>query len=309
MLDHRSNAHIIRLGSVALLALASLVISPRAGAQDLIIDGTSQTLGGTHTYDSVQVINGGILYVETYDGDPSTTGTLRIIADSIEVDATSYIIADGSGYRADLNALAGMGEGDGGGQGGSYVIDGAGGGAYGADGGDGVRDYWQLGGCALDGQGGVENGDDDTFEIDMGSAGGSGGSGDGDGWGGGGDGAGAIWLEADVLTIAGTVRTNGGAAGVFLNDSGGGGAGGGILLWTASANITGTLQAIGGVGHYYDDGGGGGSGGRVKVFYMDGTVSPTVDVAGTVGGNNSYCGSFMTGGDGSSFSVDTDTDD
>ena len=54
--------------AAAFVALA--LIAGSALAQDLVVDATTVTLGGTQTYDTVQVINGGILQVSNYDGDP-----------------------------------------------------------------------------------------------------------------------------------------------------------------------------------------------------------------------------------------------
>ena len=96
----------------ALLAL--LTLSPTAAAADLIVDGTSVTLDGSLTYASVQISNGGTVYVTAYDGS-GTTGTLSITADSIEIDATSSIIGTGRGYRGRTDS---NGEGPGGGRGG-----------------------------------------------------------------------------------------------------------------------------------------------------------------------------------------------
>ncbi len=126
----------------ALLAafLAALLAAPAgAEAADLILNGTTTTLGGTVTYDSVQLLNGARINVATYDpANPSTTGVLHIIADSILIDATSQINGVGDGYRS----TDGIGQGPGGGEGGPYSIDGGGGGAYGGNGGNGICDWW-----------------------------------------------------------------------------------------------------------------------------------------------------------------------
>ena len=218
------------LGSALVAAVAALALVPAgASAQDLILNGTSTTLGGTVTFDDVVLTNGATINIAAYNGDPTTTGILHIIADTVTIDATSSIVGDGLGYQSTTN----NGQGPGGGQGGVFAIDGGGGGAHGGAGGDGIRDYWQVVGCGTawpDGGGGAPYGTS-TYDIDMGSAGGAGGSGDGDTGNGGGNGGAAVWIEADTIDIAGTIDLDGQDGFNWLNDSGGGGAGGGILLW------------------------------------------------------------------------------
>ncbi len=109
-----------------LFLLALLGLPSTALAQNLVVNGSTITLGGTVTYDSVQVINGGRINVAPYNGDISSTGVLHIIANSILVDATSQINGVGDGYRSTES----NGEGPGGGVGGVFVIDGGGGGGH-----------------------------------------------------------------------------------------------------------------------------------------------------------------------------------
>ena len=94
-----------RPSSSLLVALGFLVAvhAAPAAAQDLLVDGTTVTLGGEVTYDSVQVINGGQINVATYDGDASTTGILHIVADSIYVDASSEINGTSDGYQSTVD--------------------------------------------------------------------------------------------------------------------------------------------------------------------------------------------------------------
>ena len=189
---------------ILLMCLVFLIaMTANGSAADLIIDGTTVTLYGEVEYDSVQIINGGVLYVTPYDGTDGT-GTLTINANSIIVDATSSINAAGAGYRGVEN---GNGEGPGGGEGGPTVMDGGGGGSYGGKGGYGWRDYW-IGGT--DGAGGSSYGSATSMSILMGSAGGAAGTGDfGDYGGFGGSGGGAISLLANIIDIAGTITANG----------------------------------------------------------------------------------------------------
>ncbi|MFC1634241.1 hypothetical protein ACFL5Z_05315 [Planctomycetota bacterium] len=269
---------------LALAFLINATATANASAADLIVVGTTVTLYGDHEYDNVQIINGGILYVKPYDGTAGT-GTLVIDADSIVVDATSSINADGAGYRGTEN---GNGEGPGGGEGGPTVMDGGGGGGYGGKGGDGWLDHW-IGGP--DGAGGDTYGSATSMSILMGSAGGAAGTEDGNYGGFGGSGGGAISLVANTIDIAGTITANGGDGQIYINDASGGGAGGAILLHAGSVTGSGTLRADGGNGGTscgllpcdLDDGGGGGGGGRIKIFYSSGIISASVSVAGGAG--------------------------
>ena len=283
---------------VLCLGLVATAFAGTALAADLVVDGTTTTLGGTLDYDSVQVINGGVLYVSSYDGDPSSTGTLHLIADSIEVDGTSQIVATGRGYRGQTNA---NGEGPGGGQGGACCQDAGGGGGHGGAGGDASRD-----GCGgNDGDGGSAYGDAYTLDVDMGSAGGAAGAADGDGGGYGGYGGGAVILEAPSIEIAGSITASGNSGSVFNNDAAGGGAGGGILLIADTLTCSGTLTANGGGGAVVDDGGGGGGGGVVKQFYDSPSGLCTVSVSGGSAGCGAETGSAGISGSGA---VDWDGD-
>ena len=252
-------------------------------AADLIVDGSPVTLSGSHTFENVQVINGGTLLVAPYDGSPGT-GLLRLFATNLVVDAASSISADARGFRGLENA---DGEGPGGGEGGDTVFDGGGGGGHGGRGGNGVLD--EVVGFEFDGDGGLPYGNACSIEAQLGSAGGSAGTRDGDFGGVGGNGGGAIWLEAPSITVMGTVTANGGNGAIFVNDSSGGGAGGSILFIADAITVSGSVSADGGSGGTtcggglceLDDGGGGGGGGRVKMYY--GSLSITGDVTASGG--------------------------
>lgn len=257
-------------------------------AEDLIVDGTTLVLHGEVEYESVMIVNGGVIYVTPFDGT-GDTGMLILNADNIFIDTTSSINADGAGYRGIEN---GSGEGPGGGEGGAAVWDGGGGGGYGGKGGNGVRDYWY--GNVIDGIGGSSYGDPESMSILMGSAGGSGGTRDGDYGGFGGPGGGAVILEANTIQIAGTVTANGNGGYIYRNDASGGGSGGGILIIGGNIILNGGLLCANGggggtVGGALDDGGGGGSGGRVKVFYRT-ELDVEEDNISIAGGNGSYNG-------------------
>ena len=131
------------LASTLALALASTV-----SAQDLILNGTTMTLGGTHRFRRVQLTNGARIVVPPFDGawsadrDDETTGQLVLIAEEISIDATSSIDARGAGYQT---PRCGDGAGPGAGQGGCAVRDSGGGGAHFGRGGRGTKDCFVFG--------------------------------------------------------------------------------------------------------------------------------------------------------------------
>lgn len=134
------------LGRIAVgsLAMAGLLLlgAPTARAQDLIVDGVEIQMSGLHWYDTVQVINGGIIRVVAYDNgaDKVNFGNLQLVANTIFIDATSGITADGAGYLP-VFCEAGAGpNADSGGRGGCSVLDSGGGGAHFGRGGRGTRD-------------------------------------------------------------------------------------------------------------------------------------------------------------------------
>ena len=157
----------------------SLPLGVAAHAADLTVDGTTVTLNGSLTYDNVRVINGGVITVTDYTGS-GTTGTLSITAETITVDSSSALSADGAGSRGVLN---GNGEGPGGGRPSRFGR---------------RRRPQRPGGRSKDdscsqnqGAGGSAYGSS-TSTTDMGSAGGAAGSADGDSGGRGAAGGGAI---------------------------------------------------------------------------------------------------------------------
>ncbi|NUP09347.1 MAG: hypothetical protein HOW73_25115 [Polyangiaceae bacterium] len=98
--------------------------------------------GGEHTFDSIEVKNGGWICAVPFDGtDKATTGNVVLKSETtIVVDATSRITAKGGGYRG---VRCGEGEGPtaaAGGRGGCSVLDSGGGGAHFGNGGRGTKD-------------------------------------------------------------------------------------------------------------------------------------------------------------------------
>ena len=129
------------LSVITWVALSGLAFTSAVEAQVLEVNGTTMTLGGTHRYTRVSIINGGVLRVPAFDGtDRENTGNLVLIAPIIEIDATSRIDARGAGY-ATLRCADGTGPlGSQTAAGGCSVYDSGGGGAHFGNGGRGTID-------------------------------------------------------------------------------------------------------------------------------------------------------------------------
>jgi len=279
----------VRQSTVGLGVVAALLVvgvAP-ARAQDLVVDGVEVQMSGLHWYDTVRVVNGGIIRVVAYDNgaDLVNFGNLQLVASSIFVDASSGITADGAGYQP---VFCGAGAGpnaDSGGRGGCSVLDSGGGGAHFGRGGRGTRDNpagnfpWgyeedcgvpsgfqtcaAVAGCrdrdGLPTVAGLPYAHS-IYEVEFGAAGGDRGCLDGDGWSNpcmvAGAGGGRIVLAAvtagatGILEIRGRVSAEGWRGCGNGNDSGGGGAGGSLLLVGDSVITTATafISAGGGLG-------------------------------------------------------------
>ena len=242
-----------------------------------IVDGVTQTLSGVYEFEELQVINGGRIEVESYDGgDKLTSGNLQIKAKNIYVDASSWIFADGRGYQGELcNDGPGPVPGTGG-RGGCSVRDSGGGGAHFGGGGRGTKDCFIVppsNSCQF-----PEEWEEDVgtktsatkcshpgtsawtydglpsvagipyphsiYEVEFGSAGGD--KGCGDGWDStytGGAGGGRIVLaglredKTGTVVIEGKVTADGWRGCGRGNDSAGGGAGGVVLIAGDSLTI------------------------------------------------------------------------
>jgi hypothetical protein len=295
---HRASTHAVsgsstRCLAMGVLALVTAVALPlatphAAAAQDLILDGTTMTLGGLHRFDTVRLTNDARLFVRPYDGvDKMNTGNLVIVANRIEIDATSTVDARGAGYRSVL-CLDGEGPTPtAGGRGGCAVRDSGGGGAHFGAGGRGTVDaprsfpagFEEDCGAALNAARtacasytNCRNGDGvptvaglpyyhSIWEVEFGAAGGDKGCRDGDGFvtppgPTGGAGGGRIVLAAvnatrtGIVDIRGTVTANGRRGCGIQNDSAGGGAGGTVLIVADDVRIgaTARITAAGGRG-------------------------------------------------------------
>lgn len=231
---------------------------------DLTINGGSQTLDGTHTYDYINITNGGILYVTPYNGT-GTTGRLILNAIEINIDNSSSINGFKRGYRGGAStncsgAFGGELQGHGGGS--NSPSNGAGGGGYGTAGGAG----------ASGGAGGPIQGTFDGPDIQMGNGGGAAGT----QWcvpvGGGEPGGAMLTINAQNINIHGVINFNGGNGG-GSGYGGGGASGGGILLNATNIDLSSsTITAnggAGGIGTSQPNVGGPGGGGRIKIFFID----------------------------------------
>lgn len=271
-------------------------IALEIGTDKIFASGHDEYLAGEYWYNNFVVTNGTTVY----------TSSLVIHALNITIDAGSAINADSGGaagakinYGGNLSNRTynrNKDEAKGPGRGGSpdNFSAGGGGAGYGGDGGKG--NISRDGGAG--GSGGDDYGVKDSIGIDdTGSGGGCGRSGiqvPGIGWftgGEGGDGGGTVYLDAPIITVAGTISANGSAgsdgeytSGRTAYDSaaggGGGGSGGAIMLQGNTVTLSGILYALGGNGgnggnatqygstpNNGGGGGGGGAGGRIKVFY------------------------------------------
>ncbi|MEZ4242050.1 MAG: hypothetical protein R3F59_39035, partial [Myxococcota bacterium] len=224
--------------------------SAPAWAQDLVVDGTTTTLSGVHTYDRVLIVNGGVLKVAPYDGSAGS-GALDLVANEVLIDPTSRIDGTGAGYTG-VSSSAGNGPG-----GGATAGAAGGGGGHGGAGSDGG-----FPNCATAaGAGGASNGSLDGV-AELGSAGGAPGASGVSG----GAGGGAVRIDAATVDIRGRIEVDGLEGLVAGNDEGaGGGAGGEIVLIANRLYCPGVLSARGGPGGAGRAGqGGGGAGGRVE---------------------------------------------
>jgi len=282
--------------------------------EDRVYDsGGNVSLGGEFWCTNFSVMNGTTL----------NTHMLLIHAAVITIGPNSSIKADAGGFAGGKLLVARPpisepGDGPGGGQPASSSNNystGGGGAGHNNTGGLGGGAYtssgWRAGG-----QGGITYGNATnitTADIGSGGACGMSGSATTAGYfegGFGGNGGGAIFLDAPLIIVQGTVSANGEEGHYSRDDDlamdsagggGGGGSGGTVLLKGGNITISGNLSARGGNGadgarscdktSVYDNnggGGGGGSGGRIKIFY-GAPLAPSdwvahVNVSGGAGG-------------------------
>jgi hypothetical protein len=218
--------------------------------QDIVVDHATLTLAGSHTFASLQLVNGAVLTHEQANAGQLERAIRLVISGNLSVDASSRVDASGKGYR-DLGT--------------------PGAGTHGAwsGGGGGHGGHGNVGGGNPAGQGGRAFGS--LLAPD--SLGGSGGEGDGDTRNAGG---GLIHVEVGgTLTVEGAVRADGNAG--LVNNSGGG-AGGTVFLKASTLGGNGTISANGAGGEWVD--GGGGGGGRIALFYTNNQFSGPLSAVG-----------------------------
>ena len=258
MINPNKNTVNIRWINNSVILPAILLIST-IYAENLIINGETISLSGSHHYDNVIITNSGVLSLIEHDGIVDSLGTLLLYCDSLYIDGTSSINGDGKGGEF------GFGVGDNGNGAGQFYA-GGGGGGFGGDGGNGGTN------TNNDGIGGLSYGN--ITSLNRGSCGGY-------GYGANnsnfdfqpGKGGGGIYIESSVVNIEGSISSNGTNASWPGTGFGGSGGGSGGMIWIDAYNISiaGDLSTNGGNGSGYQTsnniygGGGGGGGGRITI--------------------------------------------
>ncbi len=196
--------------------------------QDLIVNGTTLTIDGSHQFSSIQLINGAILTHSL-----SAPARLEIITSTFFVDAGSRIDLTGKGHLP-TSAVTGASGGSYGGLGGVYITGGTTNPVFGNP---ALPSDFGIGGIGSDGKtygGGSIKLITDTLTLDgdiiangqgfntffRAQGGGSGGS---------------IFLNAGTFNGVGTLQANGGSG--FTYYGGGGGGGGRIAVYYESADF------------------------------------------------------------------------
>ncbi len=234
--------------------------------KDVVINGSTVQIDGEHYFNSLTIINDGVLTQKTRS--PGDVGSMQLIINKeLIINSGGKITADGFGYSGGTGKQYGYGPGGGGWSftNSIYVYAGSGGG-YGGLGAD-VGSYTYG----------------DKNNPDQWGSGGGGGMGVGSyGYNGdytGGSGGGLIVISANKIIIDkdGSISANG-KIGEIGNGGriGGGGSGGSICIVTNSFNHEGMISANGGdgvAGSYFPPYAGGG--GRIKILSKkeDGTWS------------------------------------
>ena len=257
------------------------------GGLDWIISNNTTAAGHHYNISTFQVSSGAVLRVKTYDGANSSFGNFSVNATTIQV--AGIINATGSGYSGGAGGAGNIGGGSGGAGGSGPGAGSAGSQGHvagnaqvgrGGGGGGGSSAYFTGGGGGLHNTGGSGTAPPAIYSRfapvqAMGSGGGGGGGGGGrnnqyPGTQGdpGGSGGGSIDFNADVITISGSISTDGESGGSFglggvnpWGDTGmvgapGGGAAAGTQFFSSRIfNLTGNLSAQGGSGAKGNGGG------------------------------------------------------
>lgn len=206
--------------------------------QEVIVEGATLTLAGSHRFRSLQLLRGAVLtHPAAPRGEVDHAIRLTLTGDLV-VDETSRIEVTGAGYAVAGTpgaATRGGFAGGGGGHGGVGSF------SAGSPAGDGGPAHGSI--VAPDSWGGPgANGANDVFAP----------------------GGGIVRLEVGGdMTLAGTIRGNGANASV---DNQGGGAGGTVSIRCTVFRGGGSITVDGGNGEWVE--GGGGGGGRIAVFFQ-----------------------------------------
>ena len=209
---------------------------------DIIIDNCVLTVNGQHDFNSMHILEGGIL---THSAEEEPNGFNLIIAGDFIVDFNGSVDVDGKGYTSTGpgGGKASTWYGSGGGYGGKggQSVDFAGGDPYGSVcepndlGSGGGRDR-RGGGAIHVAVGGTLTLDGDItangITSDWQAAGGGSG--------------GSIWVEAGTLAGTGVITANGGGT---IGSGSGGGGGGRIAIYCYSNFFNGTISVDGGTGY------------------------------------------------------------
>jgi hypothetical protein len=226
--------------------------------QPVTVNACVVTMDGHHAFQSLQVINGGIV---THSA-AAASGLVLDIAGDVYVDFISYIDVSGKGY--------GPADGPGQGQGEELYAAGAGYGGLGGKSQTGAAEGLSYGSV--------------TEPMNFGSGGGT-------GYGLGASGGGAVYLNIiGNLTVDGEISSNGATTNAWYG--GGGGSGGSVRIKTAGLMGAGVISANGGNGHFQNNNAGGGGGGRIALdfdteefwgsIYCHGGLGYQIGGAGTI---------------------------
>ncbi len=282
-----ANSATSRVAVVSVLGASSVVFTTAAqidagntsyDGQDIVINGCTVTLNGSHTFHSLAIVNGGVLRHSPATTNQPDNRIVVTTTQDVYIDSASRVDVSGLGYHPGFSgpgagaSLVGTGWNDWGG-GGGYGGNGAdssvplaGGMAYGSitqpvdwgsDGGS-CPSHFGIGGS---GGGAIRFIVGGTLAVNgqilargTGDSPAPGGGGD---WEIGGGSGGSIWLTAAILTGHGLISTDGGNGDTDVD--GGGGGGGRIAIYYTANNFAGAISAcsssisslIGGAGTIY----------------------------------------------------------
>lgn len=249
-------------GAAARAALFWLLcLAGPAAAADLVVDGQTVVLDGTHSFANVRVVNGGVL-THSAATTGAEFGLTLTVSGTLTVDASSRIDASGRGYLPGRTL-------------GNSTQQAAAGRAGGSHGGLGFAAEWTTNDVYDDHRDPNRPGSGAGPEA-VGGAGG-----------------GVLRISASQVVLDGAIRADGGDGGGAYPSGGGGGAGGSVRLDAGTLAGSGVISANGGKGNihcYYGcRGGGGGGGGRVAIYGNDAGFDPAkITALGGENGTNDY---------------------